>query len=568
MSEHNATGTTTPTHSPSPPSTSSPLNTPAALVARGFALFPLRAGSKLPAVARDWEHTATTSLVRLRRLTGDPGANYAIACGPSNLLVIDTDVAKQDAAQAARHPANGLEVLRELAGDRALPRTFTVSTPSGGRHLYFRPPSEGPELRNTVRRIGPLIDTRGIGGYVVAPGSRVDGVVYEVLDDSPIAELPEWIASLLRPFEARPAAGEPLPLATALAPIRARLGGAYALAALSRESARVESAAVGTRNDTLNRAAYSLGTLVGGGMLDQSEVEAELTRAALAAGLDARETASTLRSGLTAGIARPRRPAGFGASAAAAGTGIRQPGSAEAIAAQGGPQGQSPVHSSRPLISTSLPRIAAWPRVFGRFERLGRAATALRHELATCVPGFTSSIFPAPPPPTDRGPGPTAAEALTELLADLDEAYEAAAKASAPIGGSARWLAIQSLGDLLRDVHDELADAASLVEPALNPQAFGLIQTLTAAAARHIAALTMEIEIKLGADGLRRSPLWSSLRRVQAAAEAVAAFGTPGNRALTPAGFAAGRGALQAQLDAMRRDLHAVGRGRPATATG
>jgi hypothetical protein len=577
MSEQNAIGTT-PTHSPS---TLSAPSTPSALVARGFALFPLRAGSKAPAVARDWEHTATTSLVRLRRLTTDPGANYAIACGPSNLLVIDIDVAKRNTAPAPGAPASGLEVLRDLAGDRAVPRTFTVSTPSGGRHLYFRPPSEGPELRNTVRRIGPLIDTRGIGGYVVAPGSRVDGVVYEILDDAPIAELPAWIASLLRPFEARPAVGEPLPLATALGPIRARLGSAYAVTALTQEAARVESATVGTRNDTLNRAAYSLGTLVGGGILERSEVEAELTQAALAAGLDARGTASTLRSGLTAGIARPRRPAGFGASAAAADTsarpvaGARQPSLDEAIPAHDGPPAEPPA-ASRPLIPTLLPRIAAWPRVFGTFERLGSASAALRHELAACVPDFTLPSGSARQPTGgDAAPAlatatatATTVEALAELLADLDDAYESAARVSGPIGGSARWLGIQSLEDSLRDVRDELTDAATLVEPALNPQAFGLVWALTAAAARHIAVLTKEISIKLGADGLRRSPLWNALRRLQAAADSVTAFGTLSNGRLTPAGFAAGRGALQAQLGAMRRDLHAAGRDRPAAATG
>lgn len=556
MSEQNATGSTR-THPP---------NTPSALIARGFALFPLRAGSKAPAVARDWEHVATTSLLELRRLTSDPGANYAIACGPSDLFVIDIDVAKDEAPPG--QPASGLEELRRLAGDRPLPRTLTVSTPSGGRHLYFRPPSEGPELRNTVRRLGPLIDTRGVGGYVVAPGSRIDGVEYEIVDDAPIAELPEWIASLLRPLESRPAVGEPLPLATALAPVRARLGGAYALAALARETTRVEGAAVGTRNDTLNRAAYSLGTLVGGGMLDRAEVEAELTRAALVAGLEARETASTLRSGLTAGIARPRQVAGFGASAAAAG--VRQLSLVEAdtawYKAHDEVRDESPM-PSRTLIPALLPRAADWPRVFGRFERLGLATTALRRELATCVPDFA-----LPQVSTSRPAGSEAARAsagaLAELLADLDDAYDATARAGGPIGGSARWLAIQSLEDLLRDLRDELADAADLVEPALSPQAFELVRTLTAAAAKRIAALTKEIEIKLGADGLRRSPLWNALHGLGSAAETVAGFGVGRSGRLTPAGFGTGRGALQAQLDAMRHDLHAAGRARPASAAG
>ena len=86
-----------------------------------------------------------------------------------------------------------------------------------------------------------------------------------------------------------------------------RVGEAYAHSALERELTRVATARVGTRNDTLNRAAYNLGTLVGSGLLDRAEVEIELTRAARSSGLDARETAATLRSGLTAGIARPRR---------------------------------------------------------------------------------------------------------------------------------------------------------------------------------------------------------------------------------------------------------------------
>lgn len=219
-----------------------------------------------------------------------------------------------------------------------------------------------------------------------------------------------------------------------------------------------------------------------------------------------------------------------------------------------------------------LPRVAEWPRVFRRFERLGQAATALRQELATCVPDFTLPQAYAQRAtggrPDDEPPTPTP-EALAELLAELDDAYEATARTSGPISGSARWLGIQSLEDLLRDVRDELADAAELVEPALSPQAFGLVRALATAAARRIATLTKEIAIKLGADGLRRSPLWNALHRLQSAAEEIACFGAPKSARLTPTGFATGRGALQAQLDAMRRDLHAAaGHSRPAPAAG
>src|SRR5579872_6167850 len=143
-----------------------PSTTPSELMARGFALFPLRPGTKVPAVPRDWEHAATTSPLRLRQLTGDPHANHGIACGPSDLVVLDLDVAKGD-EEAADGATDGWRVLLDLAAAHGeeLPRTFTVQTPSGGRHLYFRPPVQGPTPRNTVRRLGPLIDTRGAGGY-------------------------------------------------------------------------------------------------------------------------------------------------------------------------------------------------------------------------------------------------------------------------------------------------------------------------------------------------------------------------------------------------------------------
>lgn len=513
-------------------SASTPTSTASGLVARGFALFPLRAGSKLPAVARDWEHVATTSLVRLRRLSSDPQANYGVACGPSNLVVVDLDVAKEGEA-APGEPTHGLEVLRALADGRELPRTFTVGTPSGGRHLYFRPPVDGPAPRNTVRRLGPLIDTRGVGGYVVAPGSRVDGVAYTILQDAPIAELPEWISSLLRPLEARPAAGEPLPLATALGPVGARLGGAYARTALEREAARVQAARVGTRNDTLNRAAYSLGTLIGSGVLEQAAVESELTRAALAAGLDARETAGTVRSGLTAGIARPRRLVGVGASAAAAG--VHQLSLEDEVAEE-----------TRVLIPTLVPPPADWPRVFAGLGGLGAAACALRQELAASAPGFR---LPPEELSQDRHGSVDPAD-LVRLLDELDTAYELTARAGGALAGSARRLGIQTLGDLLRDLRDELATAASPI-PA---QAFALVRALAAIAARRIVTLAEQITGKLAADGLHRSPLGHALRRTRRAAEALADAGSP-PAPLTPARFATGRGALQAQLAAMRREL-------------
>ena len=101
---------------------------------------------------------------------------------------------------------------------------------------------------------------------------------------------------------------------------RARRGGApgegpapsdrYGATALEREAALVRTAEPGTRNRTLNRAAFNLGQIVAAGLLSRGAVEAELAGAALDCGLPGWEVRSTLKSGLDAG---ERRPRGIGA---------------------------------------------------------------------------------------------------------------------------------------------------------------------------------------------------------------------------------------------------------------
>ena len=64
----------------------------------------------------------------------------------------------------------------------------------------------------------------------------------------------------------------------------------------------------GTRNSVLNRAAFNLGQVVAGGSLSEDTVRQRLTAAADAVGLEAGEIAATIKSGLEAGFAEPRRP--------------------------------------------------------------------------------------------------------------------------------------------------------------------------------------------------------------------------------------------------------------------
>ncbi len=102
-----------------------------------------------------------------------------------------------------------------------------------------------------------------------------------------------------------PADPKPAPTTTAR-PTSATPGTGYAMAALDAECARVLEAPVGTRNHALNRAAFSLGQLVGGGALDEHDVTAALTSAGRTIGLDDSEIGATVGSGLKGGKNTPR----------------------------------------------------------------------------------------------------------------------------------------------------------------------------------------------------------------------------------------------------------------------
>ncbi len=274
---------------------------------RGWSVFPLRPGDKRPAI-RDWQGRATTDRARIVRCWSAGPFNIGIACGPSEIVVVDLDVAKngadddaRPASWAARGVRDGRGVLAALAQEASQPvplDTFTVTTGSGGTHLYFTAPA-GEPLRNTAGRLGWLVDTRADGGYVVAAGSVVAGRVYVVAADRPPAPLPRWIDQRLRPATVATADS-----AVVLAAISDR--SRYAEAALRQEIERVVAAEPGTRNHTLNTAAYSLGRLVAAGLLPENGTADALRHAGTSAGLADREATATVRSGLTAGARRPR----------------------------------------------------------------------------------------------------------------------------------------------------------------------------------------------------------------------------------------------------------------------
>jgi hypothetical protein len=133
---------------------------------------------------------------------------------------------------------------------------------------------------------------------VCPPSVGTDGRRRRWLDIWEIATLPE---SLLRELEQRK--DPPRPRKPVVIPIGTSR---YGEAALRYESRAVAEAQPGTRNRTLVRAAFKLGQLVAVGALSREAVELGLIEAARSAGLGEREVTATIKSGLEAGLARPR----------------------------------------------------------------------------------------------------------------------------------------------------------------------------------------------------------------------------------------------------------------------
>jgi hypothetical protein len=230
-------------------------------------------------------HDASRRPEQVRRWWASwPDANVAIATGP--LVIVDVDGEQGHATLVALQARHG----------RALPATAWVQT-ARGRHLYLLAP--GLEVPNSSGRVGSGVDVRGAGGYVVAPPSRhASGPRYRWHGlHGGIAMLPHWLAQELT---TPPAINRPSTSATVTVP------DAYLRAALSGELARVTAAPHGTRNDTLNRAAFRLGQLAADHRDDPNALKAPLLDAALAIGLGEREARTTIDSGVRAGLKRPR----------------------------------------------------------------------------------------------------------------------------------------------------------------------------------------------------------------------------------------------------------------------
>lgn len=204
-----------------------------------------------------------------------PQANVGIATG-HGVVVLDVD------------PRNGGdESLAKLEAEHGPILAPTVRTGGGGLHFYL--------VGTLPARSGFLsgLDLKAAGGLVAAPPSlHASGAQYEwiVRHEGVVQglEVPAWLRELVDP----PRPDWAAKYRKADAPVSRR----YIQTAIEAECMAVARALEGSRNDTLNKAAFALARFVLAGQADGAAVTNALTIAAREAGLGDREIRRTIKS--------------------------------------------------------------------------------------------------------------------------------------------------------------------------------------------------------------------------------------------------------------------------------
>lgn len=135
----------------------------------GIPVFPVEVNGKKPVTPNGF-YDATTDTKTIDDWWSKADYNLAMSPALAGLFVVDVDPG------ASFNPIS----------------TYTVQTPRGGFHYYFE--GSGP---TTASKICAHVDTRGSGGYILIPPSRINGVVYKVISRIGYSHIPDWITEAL-----------------------------------------------------------------------------------------------------------------------------------------------------------------------------------------------------------------------------------------------------------------------------------------------------------------------------------------------------------------------------------
>jgi hypothetical protein len=132
----------------------------------------------------NWQNLTTQDPEQIRKWWKQwPDAN--IGGATNNLVVVDID-----------RRNGGDETFAQLEMVESFPDTATTRTWSGGRHLIYVAPN-GP-VKGGTHALGLGVDVKARGGYVLMPGSTIEGRPYTREDSRPGYFAPQWILDKLK----------------------------------------------------------------------------------------------------------------------------------------------------------------------------------------------------------------------------------------------------------------------------------------------------------------------------------------------------------------------------------
>jgi hypothetical protein len=239
------------------------------LARKGLPVFPC-GPDKRPLTANGFKDARTDPDVVHEWWAAQPGALIGVPTGVK-FVVIDLDLQHEEAQR-------WLEENRDR-----LPLTRSHATRSGGKHLLF---ASDDKVKCTASKLGPHVDTRGAGGYIIWwPASGL-----EVLHRDVLAPVPGWILEALNP--------KVVPITTRISmtayrPSTASIRGALNVLANAHE---------GERNRILFWTACRMAEAMRAGTISESEATGLLLSVGRSVGLFDREILRTARSGFEEGI--------------------------------------------------------------------------------------------------------------------------------------------------------------------------------------------------------------------------------------------------------------------------
>lgn len=161
------------------------------LAKNGFYVFPCVANGKKPAID-NWPSMASRDTDVIGGWFTNSDYNIGIYTGKYGdgdqaLIVVDVD---------NKNGKSGDDTVLSLELDGLeFPTTLEQATPSGGRHMVYLAPYA---CKQGVNVLGPGLDIRSRGGYILGPGSVIDGKKYaQINGHGTLESAPQWLIDKL-----------------------------------------------------------------------------------------------------------------------------------------------------------------------------------------------------------------------------------------------------------------------------------------------------------------------------------------------------------------------------------